>query len=280
MVPNAHCLTVLGHVARIFERDLPAPNSLASVNTGVIKQWLLLNPLPECEAKFLFEELRAKLPVLALRTGAALRIGATPLHVSPHAMYNDPIPTLISAHLEPSPMWVEATITSYSDGAHILGTVLSNCEVVTDERILAALQLATASRYDVILRSVFLTQLTILDSLAERKERSTKIKGWLEEKIAEAQALNDEGLVPSLANLRQGSHGAAVRNLVSRAANANRLAPDQVKELSRLASKLYNVRSILSHAGTSADLDIQGARRLFTIVLNAVISDPSIMGAS
>jgi hypothetical protein len=275
--PSDRRVTVLGRAASLLERDLPAPNSLASANTAVVKQWLLFDPMAESDARSLLEELRAKFPVLALRQSAALRVGASPLYLSPHAMYNGPIPTLIPVHLTPAPIWAEATMTSYIDGRHVLESALGSCPSVADERVLAALELAIASRYDVLPRSVFLAQLTILDSLAERKERPADIKDWLDQKIAEAQILNDGGLISSLGGLKQGSHGTAVRSLVSRAAKATGLAADEVEQLSSLASNLYKVRSSLSHAGASGSLDIEGARRLVSLVLNAVISDPSIL---
>jgi hypothetical protein len=277
--PGDGRVTVLGKPARLLERDLPAPNSLASANTAVVKQWLLFDPLPESDAKLLLKDLRARFPVLALRQSAALRVGASALHVSPYAMYNGPIPTLIPAHFTPSPIWAEATTTSYIDGLHALEVALNNCPSVTDDRVLAALELAIASRYDVLPRSVFLAQLTILDSLAERKERPAAIKEWLDHKIAEAQSLNDIGLISSLGNLKRGSHGGAVRELVSRAACASGLNPTEQKKMSDLASDLYRVRSSLSHAGGSTNLDIEGARRLVSLVLNAAISNPSVLDA-
>ncbi|AWN36611.1 MULTISPECIES: hypothetical protein [Methylobacterium] len=276
-VPFGGKLVVLGKPAVLCERPLHVPDSLTAATTAVVRQWLLFDPLPESDARALLEELRAKFPVLSLRQDAALRVGASDLHVASHHLYTGIIPTLIPAHLTPSPTWVDLQIRSHMDGRSTLGSILAGCPSVTDERILTALDLLVASRYDVLPRSIFLAQLTILDALAVRAERPPGIRAWLSEKIEEAKALQDGGLLSSLENLKLGSHGAAVRALVGRAAEAKGMSGEKQKALKSLAGKLYGVRSSLSHAGAGSDLDVQGAKNLARLVLDAAIEHPAVL---
>jgi len=278
--PDNGRLQVLGRPARLLERTLPRQDTLTSTSTAVVRQWLLFDPLSEGDARSILSELRARFPVLSHKQSAALRVGASALHIAEHAIYNGPIPTLIPAHLKPDPAWAELQMTSYLDGRDVLERSLIQCVPVADDRLLAALDLSVASRYDVLPRSIFLAQLTILDALAERVERPKSIKAWLDEKIMEARALGDLGLISSLANLKQGSHGAAVRSLVARAAMAKGLNAERTKELSDLAGKLYAVRSGLSHAGAAQQLDVAGAQQLVKLVLDAAVANPRVLDPS
>lgn len=270
-------LLVLGKAATLRERPLHVPDSLTAATTGVVRQWLLFDPMPEADARALLDDLRARLPALALRQDAALRVGASKLHVSELPIYNGPIPTLIPGHMTPSASWVDLQIQSHMDGRSTLETALSNCPPVTDIRILTALDLYTAARYDVLPRSIFLAQLTILDSLAERTARPDTIREWLSEKIEEAKAFKDAGILSSLQSLAFGSHGTAVKNLVERAAAAKGLDVGKRSALKKLAGTLYGVRSKLSHAGTGNHLDVQGAQGLAKLVLEAAIEKPEIL---
>jgi hypothetical protein len=148
-----------------------------------------------------------------------------------------------------------------------------------DERIRTAIELVIASRYDTLPRSVFLSQLTAIDSLAIRSDRPVDICAWLDEKIKEARQLNDNGLVTSLEHLKQGSHGAAIRNLVGRAAHAMGESEPAVTSRQRLAIKLYGIRSGLSHAGgaTLTGENVEKARQLARFVIDAAVRFPAIL---
>ncbi|MEQ8829832.1 MAG: hypothetical protein RLW87_08495 [Alphaproteobacteria bacterium] len=278
--PPDEKISVLGHSAKLHSRDLPNMNSLTNAGTSIIRQWLLFDPIADHDARNILTLLREKIPVLSLRQKAALRVAASELSVSPHAIYNGPIPTLIPEHLTPNPAWADLEISSYLEAKPLFENILEQCPPVSDERILAAIHLEVASRYDVLPRSVFLALLTILDSLAERTERPESVQAWLTEKASEAAKFDDPGLRSSLANLKQASHGAAVRGLVERACRAMGYDETSVKKHTSLATTLYQIRSSLSHAGTSGqNLDVEGARTLVSLVLNSAIDDPTILKA-
>jgi hypothetical protein len=147
------------------------------------------------------------------------------------------------------------------------------------DRIKTAYELAVASSYDTLPRSIFLSQLTILDSLATRDRRPDDIVAWLDRIIVEAKDFKDEGLLSSVRNLKDGSHGAAVRALVRRAATAMGEDVPQVLERMKSASELYDKRSKLSHVGGSplASSDSEMARELASFVLDAALVHPGIL---
>jgi hypothetical protein len=72
-------LSVLGYPARLHQRAIFAP--VASVTT--IGQWLVFAPLPEKQARSLFDDLRLRLPVLSLRQGTTFIIPNSELRISP-----------------------------------------------------------------------------------------------------------------------------------------------------------------------------------------------------
>jgi hypothetical protein len=272
----------LGHPARLCERDLPRFPSLASSGPAAIRQWLVFDPLPEAAARALFHELSLRLPVLSLRQQAALTIPEGPLQKSPpehKGTFNGPGPALIPAEFDPRPAWAEAQMTSYMDGGNLLGSQLDTCPPVEDERIRTAIELVIASRYDSLPRSVFLSQLTAIDSLAIRSDRPAEICAWLDKKIEEARQLKDNGLITSLEQLKQGSHGAAIRNLVGRAARAIGEAGSKISSRQKLAAKLYGIRSGLSHAGgaTLTGENVEQARQLARFVIDAAVQSPDIL---
>lgn len=275
-------VSVLNYSARLCERDLPSFTLLTDATPAVIRQWLLFDPLPESTAVSLFEELRLRLPVLSLRQQAALEIPCGELQISPpehEGTFNGLLPTLVPGNLQPRPAWGDVQTTSYLDGANTLGLLLSQCPAVKDERIRAAIELTIASRYDTLPRSVFLSQLTIINSLAIHSDRSDNIRNWLCEKIKEAQDFNDQGLVAGLGNLKQGSHGSAVRELVGRAARAMGETDLQIMSRQKLATELYGVRSGLSHAlgATLTSENVEQARQLARFVTDAAIEHPAIL---
>src|SRR5262249_27479732 len=139
---------------------------------------------------------------------------------------------------------------STRQAVHVLESLLVTCPAVSDERILAAIDLANTTTRETLPRSIFLSWLTIIDSLAIRKDRPANICDWLDKKIAEAKALKDHGLSSALGGLKQESHSTAIRNLISRAGTVMAENQTQVKERQDLALKLYRVRSRLSHKGT------------------------------
>jgi hypothetical protein len=170
-------------------------------------------------------------------------------------------------------------MSSSSDGQSVLGAELAACPTVGDERIRTAIDLAIASRHDTLPRSIFLSHLTILDSLAVRSDRPADLCKWLDEKVTEAVSFKDEGLMTSLKHLKQGSHGAAVQGLVGRAARANGDKDAEVRSRQELARKLYGVRSGLSHSGgtTLAPENVSDACALERFVVDAAIQYPDIL---
>jgi hypothetical protein len=283
-LPTSGYVTILEHRARLCERDMHYPNSLSNPGSSVVRQWLLFDPLPESKARALFIELVRRMPVLALRINGALRIaGGNNLQECGseyRGLYNGPMPTLIPAEVEPDPMWADLQATSYLDAEGTLGRELAACPPITDERIQAAIELVIASRYDTLPRSVFLSQLTIIDALATRGDRPVPIQAWLAEKIEEAKEFNDPGLISSLQQLKEQSHGTAVRALVGRAARLRGESPDKIAKRQKLVGTLYGIRSGLSHTAARSKLlsaNVEEARRLAAFVLEAAITNPAIL---
>jgi hypothetical protein len=267
-------LVVLGKRVELHTRE-PFPQSHGAVSAAAVHQWLLFEPMERAEAEGLFEELQARLPALSLRMRASFRIGPwTTLQMSHGEVYNGPMPTLIPADREPKPVWMESSMTSEQTGWQ---DWLDKCPPVTDERLIAALSLYVSASDESLPRSQFLTYLTILDSLAVQWPRDAAAIAWVDEKLKEPVAVNDQALTSALTNLKQVSHGSAVRALVKRAANAAGLDPSAVKDCVASAGDLYRVRSHLSHAGKSVRPDVSAARELAALVLEQAILDPSLL---
>jgi hypothetical protein len=121
---------------------LPNADSLASASAVVVRQWLLFEPLREVDAVALFNDLVARMPVLALRKQWALRIPELPLQKSPpehKGRFNGPMPTLVPSEFTPLPAWVEVQASRFWDGESVLGAELAARPAVVDERIRTAM---------------------------------------------------------------------------------------------------------------------------------------------
>jgi hypothetical protein len=242
---------------------------------------LVFDPLSEQAAHSLLKELRLRLRVLSLRQSTIFAVPESDLTISPinhSGRYNGPFPTLIPEESELHPMWMDAWSSSSTDGVALLSQTLSNCPAIEDERIIAAIDLAVTSRYDSLPRSIFLSQLTIIDSLARQTNRSKQLRDWIDEKCEEAKVFEDAGLLSALGNLKRVSHGSAVRELVGRAAHAMGEDKTQVEARQNLAQNLYKTRSALSHAGSILPENSVGqARELAALVIDAAIKHPAIL---
>jgi len=175
--------------ASLCERHLPNVDSLMCASTIVVRQWLVFDPVREADAVQLLNDLTARIPVLAMRENVALQIPDGPLQKSSpehKGVFNGPTPTLIPSECTPSPAWSEVHTSSSRDGKSVLGPLLAACPAIVDERVRTAIDLAIASRYDTLPRSIFLSQLTIIDSLAIRSDRPPDVCEWLKEKVREA----------------------------------------------------------------------------------------------
>lgn len=244
-----------------------------------IAQWLMFDPMSEEEAQDVLQELRSRLPVLSFRFKSFFAVPSSPLTTG-GLIYNGPIPTIIPADLTPSdPAWLDAAASSSIDGETLL-SALPSCPVLNDERILAAIQLSLTSGFDILPRSVFLSQLTIIDSLAVRRKRALQIQEWLDLKIAEAEIFSDAGLLSALANLKENSHGSAIRELVGRASKAMHEDGPQTNFRKKRVSELYNVRSQLSHANSDGILTgqhVTDAHDIADLIIKAAIENPAIL---
>ncbi|WP_042298458.1 hypothetical protein [Paraburkholderia bannensis] len=267
-------MVVLGKTAQLHTRD-PIPQKHGAVSAAAAHQWLLFNPMEKAEAETLFEELKARLPVLSLRMRASFRIGPyTELATTNVETYNGPAPTLIPASFRPTPLWMDASMTSEQVGWQ---DWLDNCPAIRDEGLLAALSLYVSAKDEALPRSKFLTYLTILDSLAVQWSRDAAAIAWINEKRKETVAVNDKSLSGALGNLKKVSHGAAVRALVTRAAKAQGYEPEEIENWDKQARDLYKVRSDLSHAGESVILDVSAAQKTAELVLEQAVLDPSLL---
>ena len=194
------------------------------------------------------------------------------------ATYDGAFPALIPGHLVPAPSWTDPVGTCSWKAQDVLDWTLENSPPLTDERVLAALDLFIASQYDFLPRSLFLAKLTILDALAIRTKRNASAVAWIDQKIVEAGALFDEpGLISALQNLKNESNTESIRTLVKRAVVSLGGSQIEAKRQAKAVRKLYAVRSGLSHEGSAVDLDLAGATQLARLVLNAAVRNPLIL---
>ena len=247
----------------------------------MVRQYLLFDPLPESEARCLLSELISRMRVLAFQLQVSYEI-SNPQWIetlTDHAVHNLTVPALISAHLMPHPVGLNAFSKSTRQAVNVLESLLGACPAVSDERIVAAIDLANATQKETVSRSIFLSWLTIIDSLAVRKDRPANICYWLEEKITEAKSKKDDGLLSALRGLKQESHGTAIKNLISRAGQALGENDAQVRARQILVAKLYKTRSGLSHSGNKLldPTELGEARDLARFLVDAAIQHPRIL---
>lgn len=273
-------LTVLGHRCRLFARPLHNPGPDMTAPPMVVRQYLLFDPLAETEALKLLDDLKTRMPVLGYTEQIWYRIpGPWTSRNEAHGVYDGPTPSFILSQFEPKPAWLDAHSSSHRFAADLLETKLPACPAVKDERIRTAIDLANASGQDSLPRSIFLSHLTILDSLATRRDRTKNICNWLDEKIVEANKLKESGLASALGNLKRESHGTAIKNLIKRAGEAMEESGAQIEIRQNLAVKLYALRSGLSHSGTQTldPQNVSDARTLARFVIDAAIKCPSVL---
>lgn len=274
-------VTLFGHRATLFAA--PAIGEPTDMAREWI-HWLLFDAMNESDAQRLIETLRARIPAFSVFAGAVGNVVLSIPASEPQkaqtsavgrAIFNGPEITLVPADQISSPLWAGGYGTvRYSAG---LLEGLNQCPPVSDERLLAALELWMVASYENLPRTKFLTYMTILDSLSTQAKRDENVVRWIEEKIREANDLGDPGIVGALGNLKRVSHKAALRALVIRAADqAGQSGPDAA-EKAKLAATLYDARSELSHQGAAGTIDAERARELTAFVLRAAIVSPSIL---
>ncbi|WP_105851531.1 hypothetical protein [Burkholderia gladioli] len=269
---RAHAM-VLGRRAQLL--NSARFQQQGAISPAAVQQYLLFDPMEKAEAETLFEELKTKLLVLSLRMRASFRIGPwKTLHMSHGETYNGQLPTLIPSDREPGAVWMAGFMTNEKIGWE---DWLDNCPPVMDERLIAALSLFVGASDEALPRSQFLTYLTILDSLAVQWLRDAAAIAWIDERLKDPVVINDQALKSALTNLKQVSHGAAVRALVKRAAKAAGLTPSEANDHAAAAGDLYRVRSDLSHAGKSVKPDVKAAQELAALVLDQAILAPSLL---
>ncbi|MBN6738812.1 HEPN domain-containing protein [Burkholderia multivorans] len=282
---NAHgaTVTLLGHRATLHA--MPALGESRESPRHWI-HWLMFEPMTEQDAQTLVASLRARVPALSVYAGAASDVVLT-LPTSNvrkalvagngRAVYSASEIALVPVNQSPSPSWVSGYgFTSYTE--HLL-VELNSCAGVTDDRLLAALELWAAASYEHLPRTKFLTYLTILDSLSVQAVRREATVNWIDAKIREAESLQDPGIAGALENLKRESHTAALKALVARAADFRGLTNKERKERIKSAGELYRIRSKLSHQGSSNLIDLPKARELVAFVLRAAIEKPAILDA-
>jgi hypothetical protein len=251
-----------------------------SASPIMVRQYLLFDPLPEAQARKLLDDLILRMPVLAFKERVSYEV--------PHAwiekredfgVHNITAPALIASHLEPKAAAAYVYSSSHREATDFLESKLAACPVVSDERIRAAIDLANASRNEALPRSIFLSWLTILDSLVTRKERPVNVCNWLEEKITEAHKLKEPGLAAALGNLKHESHSSAIRHLIEIAGRAIGEDEAQVKAQQVSATQLYRIRSGLSHSGTTMldPANVNDACALARFVLETALQYPNIL---
>ncbi|KUZ97532.1 hypothetical protein WI40_14745 [Burkholderia ubonensis] len=274
-------LTLLGHRATLHV--MPALGESRESPRRWI-HWLMFEPMTESDAQTLVASLRARVLALSVSAGAAGNVVLT-LPTSDiqkavtsgtgRAVYNASEISLVPVDHVPSASWLGAYgVANYTE--HLL-VELNSCADVTDDRLLAALELWATASYENLPRTKFLTYLTILDSLSVQPARGEAIVNWIKAKILEAEALQDPGIAGALENLKRVSHTAALKALVARAADFRGLTSKERKEKIQRAGELYQLRSKLSHQGGATHIDPAKARELVAFVLRAAIEKPEIL---
>lgn len=274
-------LTLLGHRATLYAAPaIGEPSDMAREWS----HWLLFDAMNESDAQRLIKALRSRILALSVFAGAAGNVvfdiptsepQKAPASAAGRAIFGGSQITLVPAGQISSPMWAGGYGAVRYSAALLEG--LNQCPAVSDERLLAALELWKAASYENLPRTKFLTYMTILDSLSTQAKRDEKVVRWIEEKIREANDLGDPGIVGALGNLRRVSHKAALRALVIRAANQGGQSGPDAAEKAKLAATLYDARSELSHQGAAGTIDADRARELTAFVLRAAIVSPSIL---
>lgn len=275
--PSDRRITVRGRSAQLFERE---PHiSFETANAMVIKQWLLFDPLPESEAMDLLSDLRARLPVVSMNSGANFRIRGGDPEIASTATYDGAQPTLIPDQLSPDPVWDDRAGSWHMKAQDFLGGTLDESPPLTDERVRAALELYVASEYEFLPRTLFLAKMTVLDGLAYSGRRGADVAAWLEQKVDEAEdEFGDQRLSGGLRNLKDESRLSAIRALVKRAVLALGGSDNEAARQVKVVGKLYSVRSKLSHQGADVEVkDLGPATQLARLVLNAAANNPSIL---
>jgi hypothetical protein len=110
-----------------------------------------------------------------------------------------------------------------------------------------------------------------------RAKRNAAATAWIDQKIVEAGALDDPGLISALHNLKDESHMTSIRTLVKRAVVSLGGSRTEAERRATTVGTLCAVRSGLSHEGSSVDSDLGGAMQLARLVLNAAVRNPSIL---
>jgi hypothetical protein len=276
-------LTLLGHNAKLHV--MPALGEPPGQARAWV-HWLMFDPMTEVDAQTLVASLRARVPAFSVFEGVAgnvvLTLPASDIQnastsAGGRAFYDGRAISLGLADRVPQPTWM-AGYGSVIYTAELL-TRMNECPPVTDDRLLAALELWATASYENLPRTKFLTYMTILDSLSIQAKREEAIVHWIDAKIQEAQVLNDPGIVGALGNLKRVSHKAALKALVGRAAAQAGLTTPDANVKIKLVGALYDTRSELSHKGGDARLDPASARDLAAFVLRAAINSPSILEA-
>ncbi|ELW9532216.1 hypothetical protein SIO92_006557 [Burkholderia cenocepacia] len=274
-------LTLLGHRATL--NVMPALGETATTAKEWV-HWLMFDPMTEMDAYALVKSLRARVPAFSVFAGAmgnvVLTLPTSEVQIAStlsggRAFFTGQEITIGDAAHTPQPCWASGYgFASYTDR---LLTELNTCPDVTDERLKAALELWAAASDENLPRTKFLTYMTILDSLSTPAKRDETIIQWIDAKILEAKTLGDPGITGALANLRRVSHKAALKALITRAADKLGIAPLDVDARTKLAGTLYDARSNLSHQGNGAEFDPATARELAAFVLRAAITAPKIL---
>ncbi|WAG17829.1 hypothetical protein DX980_00215 (plasmid) [Burkholderia gladioli] len=274
-------LTLLGHSATLHV--MPALGEAPSTAKEWV-HWLMFDPMAESDARKVVQSLHARVPAFSVFTGAVgnvvLTLPTSGIHLaSPtlggRAFFTGQEITIGDAAHTPKPTWASGYgFVSYTD--HLLNG-LNTCPEVSDERLLAALELWAAASDENLPRTKFLTYMTILDSLSMQAKRSESVVRWIDTQILEAKKLGDPGISGALANLRRVSHKSALKALITRAADISGLAAPDVAAKTKLAGALYDTRSNLSHQGSNAAVDLTGARELAAFVLREAIMAPGIL---
>lgn len=246
--------------------------------------WLMFDPMTEQDAYAVVQSLRARLPAFSVFDGAqgnvvltlpTAEVSKVPPLEGGRAIFSGQEIAIGDAELVPQPLWAGGFgFTSYS--ADLLAA-LNSCPEVTDERLLAALELWTVASSENLPRTKFLTYMTILDSLSIQAKRDDAIVQWIDLRIAEAKGFDDPGIVGALGNLKRVSHKAALKALVMRAARQSSVDVEAMDEKIKLVGALYDARSDLSHQGNDAKFDTAKARELAAFVLRSAIILPAIL---
>lgn len=133
---------------------------------------------------------------------------------------------------------------------------------------LEALRIFSDVDFETTSSSRFILLSTILELMADRRERDASALKLIDQWRTEATKLGRHDLAQAVRLMRQESIGSAISRMVQDAAVQNGLAEEQQREFRTLANEAYRKRSALLHQGTAITTEeLASLRKVVRLIL-------------